>query len=104
MGQPPWFVVTPGRDLTPTEETTVDGQLKILSMWAFIALDADGTEGLVAVELPGLGQTPLVGADLAMVAKLRPLAQRVADTKGIDIKLIHFSTRTEQEVIRPARR
>lgn len=79
----------------------MDGQLQILSMWAFIVTDDDGTQGVVGTWLPGLGMQPLVGADLARVGSLRPYAQTVASRLGKPVTLAHFSARTDQEVIQP---
>lgn len=76
-----------------------EGQLKILSVFAFIATDSDGSEGVVSVQL-GNVHMPLMGADLAMVANLRPIARRIAQTTGVPITLAHFSVRTDQETIR----
>jgi hypothetical protein len=78
----------------------MEGQIKILSVFAFIALDSDGTEGVVSAQLGGV-HMPLMGADLAMVAKLRPIARQIARTTGAPITLAHFSVRTDQETIQP---
>lgn len=78
----------------------MDGQYQIDSVYAFTTVDADGTEGIVGAYM-GAGWMPLVGADLAMVAKLKPIAQRIATATGREIKLVHFSTRTEQETLKP---
>jgi hypothetical protein len=79
----------------------MDGQLRIQSLWAFTCVDADGSEGIVAVELPGLGVVPLVGADLARVASLRPYAQDAATKVSRSVLLSHFSLRTDQERLQP---
>lgn len=76
------------------------GQLKVLSVFAFIALDSDGTEGVVSAQF-GDVHMPLMGADLAMVAILRPTAERIARETGTTITLAHFSVRTDQETIQP---
>jgi len=81
----------------------VDGQERILSIFAFIVVDHDGTEGVPAVATPN-GAMPLMGADLAMVDYLRPAAQAVADQMGKPVTLAHFSVRTDQEVIQPKTR
>lgn len=81
----------------------MDGQDKVLSMWAYLAIDADGTEGVVAAIADGIAM-PLVGADLARVTSMEPVAQRVADQTGSTITLAHFSVRTDGKVLRPRRR
>lgn len=77
------------------------GQYRIDSLFAFTCVDSDGTEGVCAAQMPGLGTVPLMGADLAMVAKLRPLAQKVATQTGRKVVLSHYSVRTDQEVLEP---
>jgi hypothetical protein len=74
----------------------MNGQLRVLSLYAFLAVDADGTEGVVA-----LGDLPLVGADLSVVSQLRPIAQKLANISGRTITVAHFSVRTDGDVIRP---
>ena len=78
-----------------------DGQDRILSLWAFTCIDTDGTEGVVGATIPGLGVVPLVGADLARIASLRPYAQQVATAVGRPVTLAHFSVRTDQETLAP---
>jgi hypothetical protein len=79
----------------------VNGQVRIDSIWAFTVVDDDNTEGVVGMTVPGLGFTPLVGADLARVASLRPYARSFATAIGKPVTLVHFSRRTEQEVLPP---
>lgn len=75
------------------------GQLKIDEMYAFIALDpADNTEGVTAFLSPTMGNMPMVGADMARVEQLRPIAQGLAKRSGVKIKLCRFSVREELEV------
>jgi hypothetical protein len=78
----------------------MDGQLRIDSLWAFTIVDDDGTEGVPAIDSP-YGPMPMVGADLAMVAKLRPTAQYIATQLGKPVSLVHFSVRTVQETYQP---
>ena len=77
------------------------GQLRIDEMFAFIQLDPlDNTEGVIAY-LSEQGWMPMVGADMARVEYLRPLAQNVADDTGRPVQLVKFSTREELEMLRP---
>jgi hypothetical protein len=78
----------------------MDGQEKILSVFAFIVVDDDGTEGVPAIVAGDLA-FPMMGADLAMVGDLRPKAKMLARQSGKDVTLAHFSVRTEQEIYRP---
>lgn len=75
------------------------GQLRIEQMYAFIALDpADNTEGIVSF-FSAAGRTPMVGADMKMVDKLRPLAEKIARQSGMKITLCRFEIRTELETL-----
>jgi len=78
----------------------MDGQLRIDSMWAFTQVDTDGTEDVIGLQ-SSMGWIPLVGADLAMVAKLRRHAQIIATATGRPVVLSHYSVRTDQETISP---
>lgn len=77
------------------------GQLRIESMFAFVMVDDDGTEGIPAFRDPLGTAMPLVGADMAMVEKLRPVAQAFATSHGKAVTLVHFTQRAEIEVLEP---
>ncbi len=65
-------------------------------MFAFIALDEDGTEGVVGYPT-SQGMLPLVGADMARVDSLRPYAQQIARSNGVPVTLVRFSVREDIE-------
>lgn len=69
----------------------------INKMYAFIADEDDG-EGIVAFSLNGQ-LWPLVGADMARVDQLRPIAENIAKATGKKITLAVFETRTVLEVV-----
>jgi hypothetical protein len=74
--------------------------LRIEKMFAFVAIDPeDDNEGVCSVQL-GDTHYPMVGADMAMVDKLRPYAEGLAKA-GMTIRLVEFTTRTEVEVLSP---
>lgn len=78
----------------------MDGQVRIDSLFAFVVVDDDGTEGVPAIESDGVAY-PLMGADLAMVEILKPHARALAKMQGKPVSLVHFSRRTIQETYRP---
>lgn len=86
--------------MTEEKGNKMDGQLRIEEMFAFVVMDTDNTEGVPAFQ-SGQHLLPMVGADLAMVEKLRPMAQQFANANGLPITLVVFRTREEVEVIRP---
>lgn len=71
---------------------------QIDSLYAFVAEDSPGDEGIIGAKTAE-GWLPLVGADMARVESLRPLAQALAQQTGKTIKLLHFETRREVEII-----
>lgn len=75
----------------------MNGQERISSLFAFIIVDDDGTEGVPALS----NGMPLIGADLARVAALRPYAEEAARVYGKPVTLARFSVRVDQEVITP---
>lgn len=78
----------------------MDGQARIDSVFAFVVVDDDGTEGVPAIESDGVAY-PLMGADLAMVEILKPHARALAKQTGKPVALVHFSRRTLQEIYQP---
>ena len=79
----------------------MDGQMRIDSLFAFIVVDDDLTEGVPALDVEGIGLMPMMGADLAMVDVLRPHARAWAAHHGKPVALVHFSRRTVQETYQP---
>lgn len=72
---------------------------KITEMFAFIAEDAGPDDEGIPAEFMQGAWMPLVGADMARMESLRPVARRLAAALGKPIKLVKFSTRTEIEEI-----
>lgn len=78
----------------------MDGQLHIDQMFAFVCVDKDGTEGIPAFVKNDIAY-PLVGADMARIESIRPMAERLANQLGAPLTLCKFSVREELEVINP---
>lgn len=77
--------------------------LRIESMYAFVAVDPeDDTEGVIGFTAPS-GWIPMVGADMDMVEKLRPMAEGIARAHSQKVLLVHFTNREEVEVIGEAK-
>lgn len=77
----------------------------ISELFAFITDEATAIqpagEGIVAIRQRG-ELTPLVGATMARVDQLRPLAKMVSEMRGVRITLVRFSVREDLETILPA--
>jgi hypothetical protein len=80
---------------------------EIQSISAFLVLDpADNNEGIIACDLPGSRgmPMPLIGADAERIESLRPIAQQIANVKGVPVRLVRFSVREVIEVLEPKHR
>jgi len=72
---------------------------RIEEMFAFVAEDSGPEdEGLVGTNT-GDGWMPLIGADMARVESLKPIARGIAEATGKKIKIIHFTQREEIGVV-----
>lgn len=58
-------------------------------LFAFVAVDTDGDEGVVIAEFEG-DAVPLVTADLEKVKLFIPIAERIAQGNRVNIKLYHY--------------
>lgn len=73
---------------------------KITELWAFIALAPDGDEGIASVWDQAEGvHKPMIGADAARLAALRPTAEQISRVTGMRIELRHFKPTGEVEII-----
>ena len=73
------------------KERAERGPQKIEAMYAWIATEPDGGEGLVSIYLPHVRQhMPLIGADMKRVVALRPHAEQVHASTGCPVRLVAF--------------
>ena len=74
---------------------------RIESIFAFVTEDTGpDDEGIIGFN-SGIGWVPMVGADMARVESLRPMAQRVANETGKPIKVLKFEIRFDIDKILP---
>jgi hypothetical protein len=64
--------------------------LKITEMFAFVATDKNGDEGVMGFLAEDGAWVPLVGADMDRVDSLRPIARKIKMVAGMDYKILHF--------------
>ena len=75
---------------------------RIMAIWAFISVQDNGNEGVLAAPLLGPGSlVPLIGADEARLESLRPIAKQIAAATNKTIKLAKFYRREDMETIEP---
>jgi len=68
---------------------------RIEEIYAFVAEDSGPEdEGIVGMNT-GDGWMPLVGADMARVESLKPIARGIAAATGKKIKILRFTQREE---------
>lgn len=73
----------------------------IKDIWAFIAIDPDdGDESVVGARIGG-NMLPMIAADEKRLDQLRPIAHGMALAMGIEIKLVRFTARVDEESYPP---
>lgn len=69
----------------------------ITELWAFVSVDDDGVEGLVAAPFGSPDNLlPLIAADRARLDSLRPIARQIARATGAKIRLLKLTGREDQ--------
>lgn len=74
---------------------------RIDNLYAWIATEPDGGEGLCGAQIYGLGWAALVGADRERIESLRPFAEIIARDSGYPISLKVFGGGTVIDAIKP---
>ena len=71
----------------------------ITELFAFVDKidDEDGDEGVIGMSTD-FGWIPLIGADMARVESLRPIAEKVAKETGKKVILKKFKLTSEEEI------
>lgn len=78
----------------------MNGQERIETLFAFIVVDTDGTEGIPVFQ-SGQHLIPLTGADVDRVLSLMPIAMQIAGEHNRSIEVVHFSRREHQGWVDP---
>ena len=69
-------------------------KLKIEKMYAFVAKNEDGDEGVMAFRAKDAWM-PMVGADFKRIESLLPVAKDVAKANGINFRIMQFDNATD---------
>lgn len=72
----------------------VKNKLVIETITAFVSVDKDGNEGVIAQMLGG-AWTPFVCADPQRIDSILPLALELKKITGVPFKILQFSTRED---------
>ena len=82
-----------------------EGELRgprIDDVWLYVAIDADGREGVIAcLDLKNNINMPMMATDESRVEALRPAATAAAKRLGSRLTLVRFHMRHDVEVILP---
>ena len=70
----------------------------IKEMYAFIAIDKEGNEGIMGIRGDNHSWLPLVGADMARVNSIKCAAQNLAKITGTKCILKKFKLVYEEEI------
>lgn len=74
-----------------------NGGLHIDEVFAFISVDENGDEGVIAVKGHDGSYLPLIGADMERIDSLRHIAAHTGEANNMTVKLIKLSVREELE-------
>jgi len=67
----------------------------INEIYTFISKDSDGNEKILNYTTTMLNRRPMVTADRSTLEELKVIAREIPTTKGVNIRLLKFTTRTE---------
>ncbi len=67
---------------------------KVTELYAFVAENGPGDEGLMALILEDK-VVPLVGADMERLDSFRPIARGISQASGIPYRILHFKLEGE---------
>jgi hypothetical protein len=80
---------------------TSPNKLVIHELYAYVSVDEEGNEGVLAHYVPPLGNVPLVGADMDRMMSYKPYALEIAKLTGMPVRLLKFSIREIMEDFEP---
>ncbi len=69
---------------------------KIEALYAWVATDPDGQEGVIAANLDGMAM-PLVGGDMDRMKSLREFAEAARRKTGYPVSLMRYGRREDLE-------
>lgn len=73
---------------------------EIESMYAWVAEESPGNEGIVGAVLPGRGMVALIGGDRKTIESFRPFAEAIGRAAKKNVRLVRFATRFEIDLIK----
>lgn len=77
---------------------TGEPNLKIDSLYAYLAQGKDGHEGVMGMSVSINGQLmmmPMVGADVDRIKSLLPIAKQISLSSGVTFRIYRFDTKVD---------
>ncbi len=71
----------------------IESKTPIETLYAFVGIEDDGSEGIIAVTMEEVGNIPFVFSDKKLIEMCKPLAIDAAKAAGKRIKLIQMTSR-----------
>lgn len=68
------------------------------AVYAWVATEPDGGEGIIAVYLTGM-MMPAIGADMDRIKSFRAQAEAARAATGYPVRLVRFASRDDLEVL-----
>lgn len=78
-----------------TEFHTPENEAEIDRLYAFMSIDEQGRNGVVAHSLPGIGAMPLIFGKRSLAERMIPMAEDIAKRTGKTIGLFAFRRETQ---------
>jgi hypothetical protein len=69
---------------------TAENEAKIERLWAFLSIDEEGNNGVVATVVPGIGAAQMIFGKRELARAMIPRAQEIATLTGKTIALFAF--------------
>lgn len=73
----------------------------ITELYALLATDDKGNNGIIAMNTDGGGSMPIISSDTKFLCKMKFMGQILAEETGRDILMVKFSNREVLETIKP---
>lgn len=75
--------------------TIPDNLTKIETLYAFMSIDSEGRNGIVAGMIPEIGAMPMITGSRELAKTLVPMAEKIARENGVTVGLFTFDRRSQ---------
>lgn len=78
-------------------------KMRIDTLTAFLSIDENGLEGVIAFRALDGTMCPMIGADGPRIESMKPLAEKIAAANGCTVRLARFGVREDLEFFTPGK-